>query len=75
MQMIEKESVEVAVESALKVLHVIDKENRVITEDDLDMIIRQSFLYQFRSIDNRGEITKDIQNTIEKAIERLTNEI
>lgn len=73
--MIEKESVEVAVESALKVLHVIDKENRVITEDDLDMIIRQSFLYQFRSIDNRGEITKDIQNTIEKAIERLTNEI
>jgi hypothetical protein len=75
MQMIEKESVEVAVESALKVLHVIDKENRVITEDDLDMIIRQSFLYQFRSIENRGEITKDIQNTIEKAIERLTNEI
>jgi len=73
--MIEKESVEVAVESALKVLHVIDKENRVITEDDLDMIIRQSFLYQFRSIENRGEITKDIQNTIEKAIERLTNEI
>ena len=73
--MIEKESVEVAVESALKVLHVIDKENRVITEVDLDMIIRQSFLYQFRSIENRGEITKDIQNTIEKAIERLTNEI
>ena len=73
--MIEKESVEVAVESALRVLHAIEKQDRVITEDDLDMIVRQSFLYQFRSIENRSEITKDIQNTIENAIEKLTNEI
>jgi L-ribulose-5-phosphate 3-epimerase UlaE len=73
--MIEKESVEVAVESAKKILNSIEKSERVITEDDLDLIIRQSFLYQFRSIENRSEITKDIQNTIEKAIEKITNEI
>ena len=49
----------------------ISKEELIINEDELDRIIRQSFLYQTRDVENRSEITKDIQLIIQNAVDNL----
>jgi hypothetical protein len=67
----ENENVQIAVESAIESMSKIDAEDLIIDKDDLDKIIRQSFLYQIRDIENRSEITKDIQNIIQSAVDNL----
>jgi hypothetical protein len=52
-------------------MNSISKEELIIKEDELDRIIRQSFLYQTRDVENRSEITKDIQSIIQNAVDNL----
>ena len=63
----ENENVHIAIES----MKGISQEELIINEDELDRIIRQSFLYQTRDVENRSEITKDIQMIIQSAVDNL----
>ena len=54
-----------------KIKENVSKEELIITKDQLDMIIRQSFLYQTRDVENRSEITRDIQTIIQTAVDSL----
>lgn len=67
----ENENVQIAIQSAIESLKKISKEELIIGKDELDMIIRQSFLYQTRDVENRSEITKDIQLIIQNAVDNL----
>jgi hypothetical protein len=67
----ENENVQIAIQSAIESLNKISKEELIIDEDELDRIIRQSFLYQTRDVENRSEITKDIQLIIQNAVDNL----
>jgi len=67
----EYENVHIAIQSAIESMNSISKEEFIIKEDDLDRIIRQSFLYQTRDVENRSEITKDIQSIIQNAVDNL----
>jgi predicted transcriptional regulator len=64
----ENENVHIAIQSAIESM---SKEELIIKEDELDRIIRQSFLYQTRDVENRSEITKDIQSIIQNAVDNL----
>jgi hypothetical protein len=59
--MSDKENIEVAIQSAMNSLEGIPKSELLVEQIDLDEIIRQSFLYQYRAEENRSEITKSIQ--------------
>ena len=67
----ENENVHIAIRSAIESMNSISKEELIIKEDELDRIIRQSFLYQTRDVENRSEITKDIQGIIQGAVDNL----
>jgi hypothetical protein len=67
----ENENVHIAIQSAIESMKSISKEELIINEDELDRIIRQSFLYQTRDVENRSEITKDIQLIIQNAVDNL----
>jgi len=67
----ENENVQIAIQSAIESMKSISKEELIINEDELDRIIRQSFLYQTRDVENRSEITKDIQLIIQNAVDNL----
>ena len=67
----ENENVQIAIQSAIESLNKISKEELIIDEDEWDRIIRQSFLYQTRDVENRSEITKDIQSIIQNAVDNL----
>ena len=67
----ENENVHIAIQSAIDSMNSISKEELIIKEDELDRIIRQSFLYQTRDVENRSEITKDIQGIIQSAVDNL----
>ena len=67
----ENENVHIAIQSAIDSMNSISKEELIIKEDELDRIIRQSFLYQTRDVENRSEITKDIQSIIQNAVYNL----
>lgn len=67
----ENENVQIAIQSAIESMDSISKEELIITKDQLDMIIRQSFLYQTRDVENRSEITRDIQTIIQTAVDSL----
>ena len=67
----ENENVQIAIQSAIESMNSISKEELIITKDQLDMIIRQSFLYQTRDVENRSEITRDIQTIIQTAVDSL----
>jgi hypothetical protein len=67
----ENENVHIAIQSAIESMNSIGKEELIIKEDELDRIIRQSFLYQTRDVENRSEITKDIQSIIQNAVDNL----
>ena len=67
----ENENVQIAIQSAIESMNNISKEELIIDEDELDRIIRQSFLYQTRDVENRTEITKDIQIIIQTAVDKL----
>jgi len=67
----ENENVQIAIESAIESMNSISKEELIINKDQLDMIIRQSFLYQTRDVENRSEITRDIQKIIQTAVDSL----
>lgn len=67
----ENENVQIAIQSAIESMKSISKEELIIKEDELDRIIRQSFLYQTRDVENRSEITKDIHSIIQNAVENL----
>jgi hypothetical protein len=67
----ENENVQIAIQSAIESMNNISKEELIIDEDELDRIIRQSFLYQTRDVENRTEITKDIQMIIQTAVDKL----
>ena len=67
----ENENVHIASQSAIESMKSISKEELIINEDELDRIIRQSFLYQTRDVENRSEITKDIQLIIQNAVDNL----
>jgi hypothetical protein len=67
----ENENVHIAIQSAIESMNSISKEELIIKEDELDRIIRQSFLYQTRDVENRSEITKDIQSIIQNAVDNL----
>ena len=67
----ENENVHIAIQSAIESMKSISKEELIIKEDELDRIIRQSFLYQTRDVENRSEITKDIQSIIQNAVDNL----
>ena len=67
----ENENVQIAIESAIESMNSISKEELIINKDQLDMIIRQSFLYQTRDVENRSEITRDIQTIIQTAVDSL----
>ena len=67
----ENENVHIAIQSAIESMNRISKEELIIKEDELDRIIRQSFLYQTRDVENRSEITKDIQMIIQSAVDNL----
>ena len=67
----ENENVQIAIQSAIESMNNISKEELIIDEDEFDRIIRQSFLYQTRDVENRTEITKDIQIIIQTAVEKL----
>lgn len=67
----ENENVSIAIQSAIDSMHGISKEELIIKVDELDRIIRQSFLYQTRDVENRSEITKDIHNIIQTAVDDL----
>jgi hypothetical protein len=69
--MSDKENIEVAIQSAMNSLDGISKSELLVEQIDLDEIIRQSFLYQYRAEENRSEITKSIQKIIENAIEKI----
>jgi len=69
--MSDKENIEVAIQSAMNSLDGIPKSELLVEQIDLDEIIRQSFLYQYRAEENRSEITKSIQKIIESAIEKI----
>jgi hypothetical protein len=69
--MSDKENIEVAIQSAMNSLEGIPKSELLVEQIDLDEIIRQSFLYQYRAEENRSEITKSIQKIIENAIEKI----
>lgn len=69
----ENENVQIAIQSAINSLKNINKEELIINENDIDIIIRQSFLYQTRDVENRTEITKDIQTIIQKAVDNLNS--
>lgn len=67
----ENENVHIAIQSAIESMNSISKEELIIKEDELDRIIRQCFLYQTRDVENRSEITKDIQGIIQNAVDNL----
>ena len=67
----ENENVQIAIQSAIESMNSISKEELIINKDQLDMIIRQSFLYQTRDVENRSEITRDIQTIIQTAVDNL----
>jgi len=67
----ENENVHIAIQSAIESMNSISKEELIIKEDELDRIVRQSFLYQTRDVENRSEITKDIQSIIQNAVDNL----
>ena len=67
----ENENVQIAIQSAIESMNSISKEELIINKDQLDMIIRQSFLYQTRDVENRSEITRDIQTIIQTAVDSL----
>jgi hypothetical protein len=67
----ENENVHIAIQSAIESMKGISQEELIINEDELDRIIRQSFLYQPRDVENRSEITKDIQMIIQNAVDNL----
>jgi hypothetical protein len=67
----ENENVQIAIQSAIESMKSISKEELIINKDQLDMIIRQSFLYQTRDVENRSEITRDIQAIIQTAVDNL----
>ena len=67
----ENENVHIAIQSAIESMKGISQEELIINEDELDRIIRQSFLYQTRDVENRSEITKDIQMIIQSAVDNL----
>jgi len=67
----ENENVHIAIQSAIDSMKSISREELIIKEDELDRIIRQSFLYQTRDVENRSEITKDIQSIIQNAVDNL----
>ena len=67
----ENENVQIAIQSAIESMNNISKEELIIDEDELDRIIRQSFLYQTIDVENRTEITKDIQIIIQTAVDKL----
>jgi len=67
----ENENVHIAIQSAIEAMNTISKEELIIKEDELDRIIRQSFLYQTRDVENRSEITRDIQSIIQSAVDNL----
>ena len=67
----ENENVDIAVQSAIDSMNSISKEELIVKVDELDRIIRQSFLYQTRDVENRSEITKDIQRIIQSAVDNL----
>jgi len=67
----ENENVQIAIQSAIESMNSISKKELIITKDQLDMIIRQSFLYQTRDVENRSEITRDIQTIIQTAVDSL----
>jgi hypothetical protein len=69
--MSDKENVEVAIQSAIKSLSEIPRNELLVEQTDLDEIVRQSFLYQYRAEENRSEITKSIHKIIEDAIEKI----
>ena len=71
----ENENVQIAIQSAIESMNSISKEELIITKDQLDMIIRQSFLYQTRDVENRSEITRDIQTIIQTAVDSLNTKI
>ena len=49
----ENENVQIAIQSAIESMNNISKEELIIDEDEFDRIIRQSFLYQTRDVENR----------------------
>lgn len=67
----ENENVQIAIQSAIDSMNSIGKEELIIKKDEIDRIVRQSFLYQTRDIENRSEITKDIQIIIQSAVDNL----
>jgi transketolase len=67
-----EETVETAVEVAQQQLKNIEKPLRIVSTDEIDQIIRQSFLYQTKSLDNRSEVTSAIEQIIESAIKKHT---
>jgi hypothetical protein len=67
----ENENVHIAIQSAIESMKGISQEELIINEDELDRIIRQSFLYQTRDVENRSQITKDIQIIIQSAVDNL----
>ncbi len=87
----DSESVNIAIESAINALSKavneykenempdsllgLNKEDLIVKEDEIELIVRQAFLYQTRPIEERNEITKEIVKVIDGAIERLQNEI
>lgn len=87
----DSESVNVAINSAISSLNQalkdfgnrenpdsllnLHQEELLVKEEEIELIVRQSFLYQTRPLEERSEITKEIVKVIDGAIERMQNEI
>jgi hypothetical protein len=88
---VDSESVNIAITSALASLKnsvkqfenretpdnllALSREDLLIDPEEIELIIRQSFLYQTRPLDERTEITREIVKVIDGAIDRLENEV
>lgn len=89
--MADSESVNIAIDSAMRSLNKaieqfrkrehpdslldLSQEELMVKPDDVELIVRQAFLYQTRPLEERNEITREITKTIDNALERMQNEV
>jgi hypothetical protein len=69
--MSDNDNIEIAVSAAQEALLKIDLENRLISNDVLDKIVRLAFQYQTKPTDERILVTKAITLILEEDIEKL----
>lgn len=67
----ENENVEIAIHSASVARDKIEPEVLLIKQDDLEEIVRLSFLYQSKPIEDRGSVTESILQVINNALGEL----